>query len=111
MTAGRFDHIGEFYRRETVATDMGGTQDQWVMAFIDRAAVKYLRGGEGVMEARLASRNPVIIAVHNSEMTRQVTSEWRVVMRSSYGISKEYQLREDPRPAGEGKLLEALAEG
>ena len=73
--------------------------------FQDRVTIRFLRGGESVMQARLESRNPVIIGVRNSERARQVTSEWRIVIDG-----RAYDLKEDPRPTESRRYLEMLAE-
>ncbi|UFS66567.1 head-tail adaptor protein [Paracoccus denitrificans] len=73
--------------------------------FQDRVTIRFLRGGEGVMQARLESRNPVVIGVRNSERARQVTSEWRVVIDG-----RAYDVKEDPRPTESRRDLEMLAE-
>lgn len=73
--------------------------------FQDRVTIRFLRGGESVMQARLESRNPVVIAVRNSERARQVTSEWRIVIDG-----RDYHLKEDPRPTENRRYLEMLAE-
>ena len=111
MTAGTLDYRATFALRETVETDMGGTQDEWVPQFVEWAGVKHLRGGESVMQARLASRNPVIITVRNSARVRQITSEWAVELRDRTGIRKVYAIKEDPRPSEASAFLEMLAEG
>lgn len=111
MTAGVFDHRAEFQMRETIEDDMGGSRDTWLTQFVDWAAVKYLRGGEAVMQARLASRNPVVVTVRNSARARQITSEWRVILRDRSGVVTTAEVREDPRPSDGSGYLEFLAEG
>lgn len=111
MRAGDLDSRATFSRRERVETDMGGTLDQWLSQFSVWAAVKHLRGGEAIMQARLASRNPVILTIRNSTQARRITSEWQVELRDRTGIRKVYELREDPRPIERGAYLEMLVEG
>ena len=111
MDPGALDHRAEFAVREMVSTDMGGTQDSWVPQFTAWAGVKYLRGGEGVMQARMQSRNPVIVTIRNSARARQITSEWRVTLRSRSGVVLVAEVREDPRPSERDGFLEMLAEG
>lgn len=111
MQTGDLDSRATFSRRERVETDMGGMLDQWMPQFHVWAAVKHLRGGEAVMQARLASRNPVILTIRNSTQARRITSEWQVELRDRTGIRKVYELREDPRPIERGALLEMLVEG
>lgn len=105
------DYHAAFSMRESVETDMGGTEDAWVHQFNEPANVRHLRGGESVMQARLASRNPVIVTIRNSERARQITSEWQVELRDRTGIRKTYQVKEDPRPTEASGFLEMLAEG
>ena len=105
------DYHAAFSMRESVETDMGGTEDAWVLQFVEWAGVKHLRGGESVMQARLASRNPVIVTIRNSERARQITSEWRVTLRSRSGVTFVAEIREDPRPSEGDGYLEMLAEG
>ena len=105
------DYHAAFSMRESVETDMGGTQDEWIEQFVEWADVKHLRGGESVMQARLASRNPAIITIRNSARARQITSEWQVDLRDRTGIRKTYQIKEDPRSTEASGFLEMLAEG
>ncbi|AXC50060.1 head-tail adaptor protein [Paracoccus suum] len=110
-TVPNLDYQATFSARETVETDMGGTEDAWVPQFTEWAAVKHLRGGESVMQARLASRNPVIITIRNSARARRITSEWQAELRDRTGIRKVYAIKEDPRPTEANGYLEMLAEG
>ena len=107
----RLDHHAIFSARREISDEYGGTRDEWVPQFTEWAGVKYLRGGEGVMQARLASRNPVIVSVRNSERARQITSEWQVELRSRSGVTKIYAVKEYPRPSEQDAYLEMLAEG
>ena len=104
------DHRAEFSLRESIEDDMGGTRDEWALQFVDWVGVKYLRGTEAVMQARLASRNPVIVTIRNSARARQITSEWRVTLRSRSGIVLVAEVKEDPRPSEGDAYLEFLAE-
>ncbi|MCJ8138602.1 phage head closure protein [Falsirhodobacter halotolerans] len=73
--------------------------------FHDRVSLRFLRGGENVMEARMQSRNPVIIGMRDSARARRVTSEWRVRIDG-----RLYDVREEPRPTEDRRNLEMLAE-
>lgn len=97
--------------RESISDDFGGTRDQWVTQFVEWASVRYLRGTEAVMQARLASRNPVIVTVRNSARARQIDSTWRVTLRSRSGVVLVAEIKEDPRPGEGDGFLEMLAEG
>lgn len=111
MANENFDHRATFSVRQIVDDDMGGTQSTWIPQFTVWAAVRYLRGGEAVMAARLASRNPVVVTIRNSADARRITSEWQVELRSRSGVMKVYQIKEDPRPEGLDGYLEMLATG
>lgn len=106
-----FDATAIFSARRQVDTDLGGTRDEWVPQFDEWATVRYLRGGESVMAARLASKNPVIVTIRNSPDARRITSEWQVSLRSRSGVAKVYEIKEDPRPTDGDAFLEMLAEG
>ena len=105
------DHRAIFSARREISDEYGGTRDEWVPQFTELAEVKYLRGGETVMEARMASRNPVFVTIRNSARARQITSEWQVELRSRSGVTKVYAIKEDPRPSEQDAYLAMLAEG
>lgn len=67
--------------------------------------VRWLRGGESVMAARLASRSPGIVTVRASSLTRRITSEWKLRIDGS-----EFDAKEDPRESDDRAFLEALVE-
>ena len=87
------DHRAIFSARREISDEYGGTRDEWVPQFTEWAGVKYLRGGESVMQARMASRNPVVITVRNSERALQITSEWQVELLSRSGVTKVYAVK------------------
>lgn len=64
-----------------------------------------LRGTEAVMQARIQSRNPAIITVRASSLTRQITSEWRVRIDG-----RVFDVKERPRETQDRAFLEFLAE-
>lgn len=78
----------------------------WEDRFILWCHLRYLRGSEVVMQARLVSRAPVILTVRTSVQARTITSEWRAVIAGS-----AFGLKEDPRPSDDGAYIEMLAEG
>ena len=77
----------------------------WQDAFSAWANVKYLRGGEAVMQARMQSRTPAVLTIRDSSEARQVTSEWRAVIGG-----RMFEVKEDPRPTPDLGFLEMLAE-
>ena len=101
----RLDHRAIFSARREISDEYGGTRDEWVPQFTEWAEVKYLRGGESVMQARLASRSPAILTVRASSDARRITSEWRAVIDG-----RTYHIREDWRESQDRAWLEMLAE-
>ena len=100
------DHRAEFSLRESIEDDMGGVVHGWEDRFTLWAHIRYLRGSEAVMQARLVSKAPVIITVRRSAQSVGITSEWRAVVG---GVI--FDLKEDPRPSEDGGFMEMLAEG
>lgn len=90
--------------------DDGQLVQGWQQWFTAAAAVKYLRGTEAVMQARMQSRSPAILTIRNSEDARRVTSEWRVRLRDRSGTERVFEMKEDPRPTENSAYLEVLAE-
>ena len=77
----------------------------WQDAFTAWANVRYLRGTEAVMQARMQSRSPAILTIRSSAQARAVTSEWRAVIGE-----RVFEVREDPRPTPDRAWLEMMAE-
>jgi SPP1 family predicted phage head-tail adaptor len=106
MNPRQLRHLMTFQRPVTQDDVYGGTQQSWADEFQTWGHILYLRGGESVMQARLESRQPVVITVHQNDDTMRVDSSWRVV----YG-SQIFNLKEHPRPNQERRpYLEVLAE-
>lgn len=94
------------FRAPVKATDANGKR---IIEYADRfkfwTNVRHLRGGESVMQSRLASKSPAILTVRAATETRQITSEWRVVVNGGL-----FNLKEDPRETQDGAFLEVLVE-
>lgn len=56
----------------------GGKELGWTEAFTARAKVRYLRGSEEVLAARLQGRQPIVAVIGNSVAARLVTTDWRM---------------------------------
>lgn len=66
--------------RAAVDDDHGNEQaGEFATQFTVWAGYKHLRGGEGVLAARLENRHPVVIIVRANSQTRQITADWRLV--------------------------------
>ena len=101
---------GDLTKRATLLEPIEAVDDdgQVVQSWADRGTVwcnwTPRRGGEGVMQARIESRNPAIITVRASALTRQITSEWRVQI-----TGRVYDVQEDPTETPDRAFLEFLA--
>ena len=105
-TASKLNRIAAFYEPFKSVDADGQVIQDWVLRFTVAAHVLYLRGSEAVMQARLQSKNPVIITVRASSQAHNITSEWRAKVDG-----RTFDIREDPRPDQRRRRLEMLAEG
>lgn len=115
MTAGRLTEHYAFQSRQTEDDGAGNEEGEWITRFTDRAGRLFLRGGEGVIAARLESRQPVVIRVRNSRRSREITADWRVVDiragNDEYGQPRVvFNIRETPKETDDRLFLEFLAE-
>ena len=105
MEAGDLTKCAMFLRPE-MGRDSDGNQ---ILAYVDDHAgwvhLRPLRGGEGVMAARMASKAPAIVTLRASVNARRVTSEWRVRVDG-----RIYEAKEDPRETQDRAYLEMLIE-
>ena len=106
ITAQHLTQRAAFYEPFEERDEDGMLVQSWLLRFTLAAHVLYLRGSEAVMQARMQSKNPAIITVRKSSQARAITSEWRAEI-----AGKTYEIREDPRPSQDRRLLEMLAEG
>lgn len=101
---------GRLTKRATLLEPIEAVDDdgQVVQSWADRGTVwcnvRWLRGGESVMQSRIESRNPAIITVRASALTRRITSEW--VARID---GREFDVKEAPTETPDRAYLEFLA--
>ncbi|MDQ7262259.1 phage head closure protein [Paracoccus sp. PS-1] len=101
---------GQLTKRATLLEPVGSVDadGQVIQSWADRGTVwcnwKPRRGGEAVMQARIESRNPAVITVRASMLTRRITSEWRVRIDG-----REFDVQEDPTETPDRAFLEFLA--
>lgn len=107
---GALDHRATFQRSVQSRDEDGQLIQGWHDEATVWASVRYLRGGESVMAARMQSRTPAILTIRSSGKARQVTSEWRVQTRDRSGTERLFEVKEDPRPTEGGGFLEMLVE-
>lgn len=105
MDAGQLDQRVTFQQVILLRDPDGMLIQGWEDRFTAWCHVRYLRGSEAVMQARLVSSAPVILTVRASAASRAISSVWRAIIHSTI-----FDLKEDPRPTGNGRLLEMLAE-
>lgn len=106
ITAQHLTQRAAFYEPVEERDADGMLVQSWLLRITCAAHVTWLRGGETVMAARMQSKNPAIITVRDFTESRAITSEWRAEI-----AGKTYEIREDPRPSQDRRLLEMLAEG
>lgn len=96
-----------FSRREDVDDGYGNTvSGDFVDQFTLWTGCKFLRGGEGVIAARLEARQPAILTVRVSPEARRISADWRAV--DADGV--EYAIRENPKLSDDRSRLEMLVE-
>ena len=82
---------------------------QPVRSWVERGTVwcnvRWLRGGESVMQARLASKSPAIVTMRASTLTWRVTSEWKLRIDG-----RDFDAKEDPRETDDRAFFEVLME-
>lgn len=102
----RAPHLRAAFAAPFEDTDADGQIVQsYVEQFTVWAGVRWLRGGETVMQSRMQSRSPAILTVRKSPDTDRITSEWRVLVDG-----RDFDVKEDPRPSDDRGYLEMLAE-
>lgn len=77
MSAGELRERVTFAKRETVDDGYGNVVGDFVDQFSTWARVTPMRGGETVMAARLAGRQPVAIKVRYTAETMAIAPDWR----------------------------------
>lgn len=105
MEAGNLTQLATFQSPVQSADDDGQLHQGWRDEFTIWVNVKYLRGGEAVMQARMQSHTPAILTVRASPQSRRITSEWRAAIDG-----RVFEVKEDPRPTQDRAWLELLVE-
>lgn len=85
----------------------GGKKLGWSEQYQCAAHVRFLRGTETVIAARLAGRQPVVITVRNCAAARACTVDWRIRDARSGAV---YNVRAAPVPSQDRAWLEIMAE-
>lgn len=73
-----------------------------------------LRGTETVMAARLAGKQPYVVTIRSSELTRAMTPAWRLVDARAGEVNgrprRVFDIKAISDPDGKGAWLECLCE-
>lgn len=91
----------------SVGNGQGGQRQGWKEQFQSRAHIRFLRGGETVIAARLSGTQPVVVTIPNHEAARAVTTEWRIRDARTGTI---YNIRTNPVQSDDRRWLEITAE-
>lgn len=102
----RLDTLAAFLSPVQSRDEDGQLVQGWQTEFEAWANVKYLRGGEAVMQARMQSHTPAIVTVRASSNSRRITAEWRVTV-----AGRVFEVKEPPRPTPDRAWFEMLVEG
>lgn len=94
--------------QQQAVTRPGVRNGDWTDDFARWCSIAWLRGGEGVLEGRLAGNAPAVITVRDDAETRQVTGAWRA--RTESGIVATFNIK-SITPAKEKGFLDILAQG
>ncbi len=105
MQGGDLDKRIEFEKRGSVSDGAGNTKADFSAQFIVCGKVKYLRGGESVMAARLTSRQAIIVTIRASILAQGILPDWRIKIGDEY-----FNIRERPTLSDNRLYLEFLAE-
>ncbi|MDS9468698.1 phage head closure protein [Paracoccus sp. MBLB3053] len=103
MNASELTRRAGFYEPVEEVDADGMIVQGWTLQFTCAAHIRYLRGSEAVMQARLQSKAPAVVTIRDFAAARQITSEWRVEIDD-----RTFDLKEDPRR--EDAMLAMLVE-
>lgn len=107
MEIGNFRDRVTFAQVEEVVDEYGNTQGNFVDQFSVAADIAYVRGGEGVIAARLEGHQPVIITIRSSSQTALIKPDWRAV--DERDASRIFNVR-SVQPSSNGDFTELLCE-
>lgn len=82
MRAGELTERFRFERRRDTSPEgdgFGNFEAEWQLQFIVAAKLRFRRGGEDVLAARLAGAQPAILTIRASRQAREITSDWRCI--------------------------------
>lgn len=113
MAAGRLDRRLTFEAPREIEDGAGNFTSGFVAQFTQAANVKFMRGGESVLAARLEAAQPAIVTIRASTQARAIAGDWRAVDARA-GMDEHgkprvvYQIKELPRESEDDAYLEML---
>lgn len=99
------NYLARFQKRVMVDDGYGNHVGHREDRFTRWCSVRFLRGGEAVMAARLASKQPVILTIRRDPDTEAITPSWQFLISG-----RAYDIKENPRPSDDRQFFELLAE-
>jgi head-tail adaptor len=106
--AGHLRERFTIQRRVDIDDGYGNTVGEWADQFAMWGGIRFMRGGEGVLAARLTARQPAILTVRNSTVARGILASDRAVNARTGEV---FNIREQPRAARDNRgFLEMLVE-
>jgi head-tail adaptor len=99
------DHVCSLQERVKADDGYGNKRGDFQEVFRDWGGFRFLRGGEGVIESRLASKQPAILTLRSTAQAKTIAPHWRVVAGG-----RAYDVKEHPRPTDDRMFLEILVE-
>lgn len=64
--------------REVISDGYGNERGPFIEQFERRAGFTFLRGGEGVMAARLEGRQPIVVRLRLCSKTKLISPDWQM---------------------------------
>lgn len=106
--AGKLRDRFTIQRRVSANDGYGNSAAGWADQFTIWGGIEFRRGGEGVLAARLAARQPAILTVRSSAQARGILASDRAVNARTGEV---FNIRELPREARDNRgFLEMLVE-
>lgn len=107
MSGGELRQRVEFQARGATDDDAGNVEGDFIVRFVVAAAIIPRLGGEEVMAARLAGRQPVTIRIRYSSQSAQIETDWRV---RDVRADVLYNIRAVSNPDQKRQYLDLLCE-